>query len=162
MTGNADKANEMAGSNPPVLVELHDARLSPEGMGVLPGSKIEIGFTDVVTYHTVKEQAYALFLRPANLYLTGCTEARLLGRMSDDSTVSDAQAFLGEQEVDITQYLTEGPIAAVFLTFTCGAKIAVLATGGHLVLGPPRRRLSDWIGPLISNPASSSEHSGRQ
>jgi hypothetical protein len=135
--------------DPPVLVEIHDARMD-RGPQVYLGGDIVLPLVRVSTYHPLGHDRYALHSRKAQLSFKGCAEFRVLGIINIEDTILDGHLFDGDDEVDLTDCLHGHVATQAFFIFDSGSKITMQTTQVRLDLFESQRRLRDWVGPLVS------------
>jgi len=133
----------------PVFVEIHDARVD-ERIEVHMDGAVVMPFTHLATYHQIGPERYAVVSRKATLILSQCHEIRVVGILTEQDTIVEGHVFDSDNELDLGDCLGGHAVTAIFFIFGSGAKIALLPKYAQLVLSDPQRRLSDWIGPLVS------------
>jgi hypothetical protein len=135
--------------DPPVLVEIHDARMDG-GIQVRVGGDVVVPLVRVATYHPVGRERYALHSRRAQLSFLECAEFHVAGIIDGQDTIVDGHIFDGDDEVDLTHCLTGHVATGAFFIFDSGSKITLRTTRARLDLFESQRRLRDWVGPLVS------------
>ena len=134
----------------PAYVELHDARLAPAAIVFHLGGDVVLPISQLITYHEIEPERFALYSRAAELTLAGCRAAHLDGELAEPSVVSEAHLLRGDDEQPLVDCLERLPATAFTLVTTAGAQLALHITAARLRLANPHRRLKDFEGPLIA------------